>query len=98
MINGVLNIVAAVLFAVVSFGSDMRVVWLSIAAVYLLCGIINLIVHTLRVRKMQRAARKAEQEEVRKAAEAAVQAGQAAAKAGTGLVRAGETANTEEGA
>ena len=98
MINGVLNIVAAVLFAVVSFGSDMRVIWLSIAAVYLVCGILNLIVHTLRVKKMQKAARKAEQEEARKAAEAAVLAGTAAAKAAPDLVKTGEAANSTEGA
>ena len=98
MINGVLNIVAAVLFAVVSFGSDMRVIWLSIAAVYLVCGILNLIVHTLRVKKMQKAARKAEQEEARKAAEAAVLAGSTAAKAAPDLVKTGEAANSTEGA
>ena len=61
MVNGVLNIVAAVLFAVVSLNEGINIIWLSVAAIYLLAGIINLSAHALRVRKIEKAAKKAEQ-------------------------------------
>jgi len=61
MINGVMHIVAAVLFAVVSVKEGTSMIWMGIAGVYLVTGVINLSVHALKIRKMERAARKAEQ-------------------------------------
>lgn len=61
MINGVLHIVAAVLFAVVSVQNGMNIIWLGIAGVYLVSGVINLAIHALKIRKMEKAAKKAEQ-------------------------------------
>ena len=68
MINGVMHIVAAVLFAVVSLNEGINMVWMGIAGVYLVTGIINLIVHALKVRKMEKAAKKAEAENSQKTA------------------------------
>ena len=62
MINGVMHIVAAVLFAVISVHEGMNLIWIGIAGVYLLTGIINLVAHALRIRKIEKAAKKAEQE------------------------------------
>ena len=62
MVNGVLNIVAAVLFAVVALKDGFSSVWMIIAGVYLLAGVVDLIIHSVKVRRMQRAAMKAEKE------------------------------------
>ena len=67
MINGVLNIVAAVLFAVVSLKDGFAPVWMVIAGIYLLAGIVDLIVHSVKVHRMKKAALKAEQEKLQKA-------------------------------
>ena len=48
MINGVLLIVAAVLFAVVYFFGNMGVLWLWIAGFYLVAGILDLITHFVK--------------------------------------------------
>ena len=71
MINGVMHIVAAVLFAVVSVHEGMNLIWMGIAGVYLVMGIINLTVHALKIRKMERAAKKAEQENQKNSAQTA---------------------------
>ena len=54
MINGVMQIVAAVLFAVVYLFGDMGIMWLWIAAAYLAMGIINLIAYAARNHKKQK--------------------------------------------
>ena len=61
MINGVMHIVAAVLFAVISLDGGFHPVWMGIAGLYLVTGIINLAVHALKIRKIEKAAKKAEQ-------------------------------------
>ena len=77
MINGVLHIVAAVLFAVVSLNDGLNMVWMAIAGIYLAAGIINLIVHAVKVKKIEKAAKKAEEKQKApaKAAEAEVTTG-----------------------
>ena len=62
MVNGVLNIVAAVLFAVVALKDGFSSVWMIIAGVYLFAGIVDLIVHSVKVNRMKKAALKAEKE------------------------------------
>ena len=71
MINGVMHIVAAVLFAVISVHEGMNLIWIGIAGVYLVTGIINLVAHALRIRKIEKAAKKAEQEKQKAAEKAA---------------------------
>ena len=61
MINGVMHIVAAVLFAVISIKEGTSVIWMGIAGAYLVTGILNLVIHALKIRKMEKAAKKAEQ-------------------------------------
>ncbi len=61
MINGVMHIVAAVLFAVVSIKEGTSVIWMGIAGVYMATGIVNLSIHALKMRKIEKAAKKAEQ-------------------------------------
>ena len=61
MINGVMHIVAAVLFAVVSVKEGTSAIWMGIAGVYLVTGIVNLAIHALKMRKIEKAAKKAEQ-------------------------------------
>lgn len=68
MINGVMHIVAAVLFAVISLNGGFNVIWMAIAGVYLVTGIINLAIHALKIRKMEKAAKKAEESKTEKAA------------------------------
>ena len=58
MINGVFMIVAAVLFAVIAIGREMDMLWLCIAGVYLLAGIVNLIVYAVKNSRKQKAAEK----------------------------------------
>ena len=60
MINGVMHIVAAVLFAVIAVKEGTSVIWMGVAGIYLVTGVINLAIHALKIRKMERAARKAE--------------------------------------
>ncbi len=62
MINGVMHIVAAVLFAVIAVKEGMNIIWMGIAGMYLVTGVINLVIHTLKIRKIEKAAKKAEQE------------------------------------
>ena len=54
MINGVMQIVAAVLFAVVYVFGNMGIIWLWIAAAYLAMGIINLIAYAARNHRKQK--------------------------------------------
>ena len=54
MINGVMQIVAAVLFAVVHVFGNMGIIWLWIAAAYLAMGIVNLIVYAARNHRKQK--------------------------------------------
>ena len=54
MINGVMNIVAAVLFAMVYLFGNMGIVWLWIAAAYLALGVMNLIAYAARNHKKQK--------------------------------------------
>ena len=61
MINGVMHIVAAVLFAVISIKEGTSIIWMGIAGIYLITGIINLAIHGLKIRKMEKAAKKAAQ-------------------------------------
>ena len=61
MINGVMHSVAAVLFAVISIKEGTSIIWMGIAGIYLLTGIINLAIHGLKIRKMEKASKKAEQ-------------------------------------
>ena len=68
MINGVLHIVAAVLFAVIALQGGFNPIWMGIACVYLAAGVINLSIHALKIRKMERAAKKAEQNSQKAAA------------------------------
>ena len=58
MINGVLLIVAAVLFAVVHLFGGLGVMWLWIAAFYLVAGILDLIFHVVKEKVKVRAANK----------------------------------------
>ena len=60
MINGVMHIVAAVLFAVIAVKEGISIIWLGVAAVYLITGVINLTIHALKIRKIEKAAKKAE--------------------------------------
>ena len=54
MINGVMNIVAAVLFAMVYLFGNMGIMWLWIGAAYLVLGILNLVAYTARNRIKQK--------------------------------------------
>ena len=77
MINGVLLIIAAVLFAVVYLFGDMGILWLWIAGFYLIAGIADLVIHVIREKARLRSANKEAQksakaaEEARKEAESA---------------------------
>lgn len=54
MINGVMHIVAAVLFAMVYLFGNMGILWLWIGAAYLALGIFNLIGYAARNHKKQK--------------------------------------------
>ena len=58
MINGVMNIVAAVLFAMVYLFGNMGIIWLWIGAAYLVLGIFNLIAYAARNHKKQKQSEK----------------------------------------
>ena len=60
MINGVMHIVAAVLFAMIYIWTDLGMMWLWIAAAYLVLGIANLVVHTIKNYRKQKAVQKTE--------------------------------------
>ena len=59
MINGVMHIVAAVLFAMIYLWTDLGMVWLWIAAGYLILGLGNLVVYAVMNHRKQKAAQKA---------------------------------------
>jgi len=59
MINGVMHIVAAVLFAMIYLWTDLGMLWLWIAAAYLVLGIANLVVYSVSNHRKQKAAQKA---------------------------------------
>ena len=61
MINGVMHIVAAVLFAVISVQNNFNTIWMVVAGLYLVVGAINLAIHALKIHKMEKAAKKAEE-------------------------------------
>lgn len=58
MINGVLLIVAAVLFAVLYLFEGLGIMWLWIAAFYLIAGILDLVLHVVKEKAKVRAANK----------------------------------------
>lgn len=70
MINGVLLIIAAVLFAVVYLFGNMGVLWLWIAAVYLVAGIADLVIHVIREKARLRSANREAQKNAKQAEEA----------------------------
>lgn len=74
MINGVLLIVAAVLFAVVYLFGDMGILWLWIAGFYLIAGIADLVIHVIREKARLRSANKEAQKSAKEAEEARKQA------------------------
>ena len=75
MINGVLLIIAAVLFAVLYLFEHLGIMWLWIAGFYFVAGVLDLIIHVLKEKGKVRAANKQaaktarEAEESRKLAE-----------------------------
>ena len=71
MINGVMNIVAAVLFAMVYLFGNMGIMWLWIGAAYLVLGILNLAAYAARNHKKQKQSAKEAAKEAAKQAEAA---------------------------
>ena len=71
MINGVMNIVAAVLFAMVYLFGNMGIMWLWIGAAYLVLGILNLAAYAARNHKKQKQTAKEAAKEAAKQAEAA---------------------------
>ena len=71
MINGVMNIVAAVLFAMVYLFGNMGIMWLWIGAAYLVLGILNLAAYAARNHKKQKQSAKEAAKEAVKQAEAA---------------------------
>ena len=77
MINGVLHIVAAVLFAVVHLFGGLGAMWLCIACVYLAAGAMNLLVYYLKNRSKIRAANKQAAQNAKQAEENAKQAEEA---------------------
>ena len=71
MINGVMNIVAAVLFAMVYLFGNMGIMWLWIGAAYLVLGILNLAAYAARNHKKQKQSAREAAKEAAKQAEAA---------------------------
>ena len=78
MINGVLLIIAAVLFAVVYLFGQMGVMWLWIAAFYLVAGIADLVIHAVKEKRKLHSANKEAQKSAKQAEEARKQAETAA--------------------
>ena len=58
MINGVLLIIAAVLFAVLYLFEGLGIMWLWIAAFYFVSGVLDLVRHVLKEKAKVRAANK----------------------------------------
>lgn len=58
MVNGVLLIVAAVLFAVLYLLEGLGIMWLWIAAFYLIAGILDLVFHAVKEKVKVRSAKK----------------------------------------
>lgn len=77
MINGVIDIVAAVLFAVVYLSGERNILWLWIAGAYLAIGVGNLLIYAIKNKTKLRAARK-QAEKSAKEAQQAVKAAQQA--------------------
>ena len=77
MINGVLLIIAALLFAVLYLFEDLGMMWLWIAGFYFVAGVLDLVMHVIREKAKVRSANKQaakiarEAEESRKLAEEA---------------------------
>ena len=90
MVNGVMSIVAAVLFAVVALNEDMNVIWLTIAGIYFVWGILNLVAYVIKNHRKQKAAQQA----LKKAEEKAAQQIQKAAEEKAALIPA-ETAEAK---
>ena len=68
MINGVMSIVAAVLFAVVAINDGMSVIWFAVAGIYLVWGILNLIVYSVKNSRKQKVVQQALKKAEEKAA------------------------------
>ena len=71
MINGVLLIVAAVLFALLYVFEKLSVLWLWIAGFYLVAGALDLVLHILKEKAKVRAANKKAAQETEAAKKAA---------------------------
>ena len=80
MINGVLLIVAAVLFAVLYLFEDLSIMWLWIAGIYLVSGILDLVMHVLKEKAKIRAANKQAAKTAKAAEESRKQAEEAKKK------------------
>ena len=58
MVNGVIEIVAGVLFAFVYITGDRSVIWLWIGGAYCVFGVLNLLAYAIRNKSKLRAAKK----------------------------------------
>ena len=94
MINGILLIVAAVLFAVVHLFGGLGIMWLWIAAFYLAVGVIDLTVYYLKNRSRIRAANKKAAKTAKEAEEAKKQV--EAVKAQEQIKKLSETTKEEQ--
>ena len=74
MINGVLLIIAAVLFAVVHLFGGLGVMWLWIAGFYLAAGIVDLAVHVIREKSRLHIANKEAKKQAKAAEDARLEA------------------------
>ena len=77
MVNGVLLIIAAVLFAVVYLFGKMGTLWLWTGCFYFAAGVANLVIHVIREKAKVRAANKEAQKNAKQAEEARKQAEEA---------------------
>ena len=80
MINGVLLIIAAVLFAVLYLFEGLGMMWLWIAAFYFVAGVLDLVIHVLKEKGKIRAANKQAAKTAREAEESRKQAEEAKKK------------------
>ena len=80
MINGVLLIVAAVLFAVLYLFEGLSILWLWIAAFYFGAGVLDLVLHVLKEKAKVRAANKQAAKTAREAEQSRKQAEEAKKK------------------
>ena len=74
MVNGVLLIVAAVLFAVLYLFEGLGIMWLWIAAFYLVAGIMDLVMHVVKEKVKVRSANKKAEKTAQEAEDAKKQA------------------------